>query len=60
MIPYHAGHALADARRSTLLAEAQASRLASQARFRRQQTGTAANRRSPLRRARGPLSRTFR
>jgi hypothetical protein len=60
MIPYHAVPALAAERRSTLLAEAQAARLASQARSHRQQTGTAATRRSPLRRARGPLSEMFR
>jgi hypothetical protein len=60
MIPYHAGPALADARRSTLLAEAQASRLARQARSHRQLSGTAANRRSPLRRARATLAEAYR
>jgi hypothetical protein len=59
MIPYHAVAAQAAERRCTLLAEAQASRLTRQARTRRQ-TGTAANRRSPLRRARGPLIETCR
>jgi hypothetical protein len=59
MIPYHAVAAQAAERRCTLLAEAQASRLTRQARTRRQQTGTAANRRSPLRRARGPLNETY-
>ena len=60
MIPYDSVAAQVAARRSTLLAEAHASRLARQARCHRQQTGTAANRRSPLRRARGPLPEAYR
>jgi hypothetical protein len=52
MIPYHAVAALATDRHNALLAEAQATRLARQARCYRQQSGTAANRRSRLRRFR--------
>ncbi|MEA3080141.1 MAG: hypothetical protein QOF05_1549 [Sphingomonadales bacterium] len=53
MIPYLAVAALATDRHNALLAEAHATRLARQARCYRQQTGTAANRRSRLRRFRG-------
>lgn len=60
MTPYHAVADLASARRTTFLAEAQASRLARQARSHRQQASTAANRRSPLRRARVPLAEAYR
>ncbi len=60
MTPYHAVADLASARRTTLLAEAQASRLARQARSDRQRTGAAAHRRSPLRRVRVPLPEAYR
>ena len=53
MIPCHAVAAPAAARRSTLLAEALASRLAEQALCHRQRTSASATRRSPLRRFRG-------
>jgi hypothetical protein len=52
MIPCHAVAAPATSRRSTLLAEALASRLAEQALCHRQRTSASATRRSPLRRSR--------
>jgi hypothetical protein len=56
MIPCQAVAAPAAARRSTLLAEAKASRLAEHALCQRQRTGASATRRSPLRRFRGLLA----
>jgi hypothetical protein len=58
MIPYHPVAIQVAARHSALLDQAHASRLARQARCQRQQTGTAANRRSHLRWVRGPLPET--
>jgi hypothetical protein len=49
MIPHHIHADLAAARRDTLLAEAEASRLAKQARSHRRRTGTHVARNSPLR-----------
>jgi hypothetical protein len=49
MISYHIHSDLAAARRDTLLAEAQASRLAKEARSHRKRTGTHVARSSPLR-----------
>ena len=53
MIPYHIHADLASERRKTLLAEAEAFRLAKQARSHRQPVGTSAGRRSLLRWIRG-------
>ncbi len=55
MTPYHAVADLASARRTTFLAEAQAFRLARQARCHRQQVRAAVNRSSPRHQARGSL-----
>jgi hypothetical protein len=60
MTPYHAVADLASARRNTLLAEAQSSRLARQARTGRQRSGATVHRRSPLRRVRVSVPEAYR